>query len=74
MLKVLLPLGLAVLLGGSVGRSFQAIGSDDQAVTVPAACADDCCDSDCVCRDGGPCVCESCGREACSSENCRGDE
>lgn len=42
MLKVLLPLGLAVLLGGGVGRSFQSLGSEDQAMTVPAACAEDC--------------------------------
>lgn len=52
----------------------RAIGSDDQAVTVPAACAGDCCDNDCVFRDGGPCVWDSCGCEACSSDICCGDD
>jgi hypothetical protein len=61
MFKVFVPLGLAVLLGGAVGRSFQAIGSDDQAVNAPAASADHCCVSDSVSCDGGSCVGESCG-------------
>lgn len=74
MFKVFVPLGLAVLLGGAVGRSFQAIGSDDQAVNAPAASADHCCVSDSVSCDGGSCVGESCGCEACGSDNCFWDD